>query len=121
MTALRSLLVAAALLLAAPVAPAAPPTLAAAHGSVDKVEGDTLTVKPRGADGRFGPALTLKVTGTSHVTVLAVQERAGKPVLTQRDSSARDLQPGQEVAVIYAAPAGGMVLLTAVAQPPGGR
>ncbi len=96
------------------------PALAVAHGVVDKADKDTLAVKPRDAAGRFQKALTLKLTGTSKVAVLAPQTRGGKTVLTQRDGSAADLAAGQEVAVIYAeAGKDGMVLLSAVAQPAG--
>ncbi|QDU18907.1 hypothetical protein [Urbifossiella limnaea] len=116
---MRSLVLAAAFGLTAALAAAqdAPPLLTA-HGSVEKADKDTLTVKPRAADGKFQKAVALKVTGTSRVTVLAPQVRDGKVVLTQREAAAADLAPGQAVAVIYAdAGKDGAVLLTAVAQP----
>src|SRR5437763_1635636 len=92
------------------------PSLAVTSGVVDKAEKDALTVKPRGADGKFQKALTFKVTGTSKVTVLVPQKRADKVVLTQREAEAKDLMPGQAVAVIYAeAGKDGTVLLSAVA------
>jgi hypothetical protein len=94
------------------------PPLVTAGGVVDKADKDTVVVKPRGADGKFQKAVTLKVTGTSKVSVLTPQKRADKVVLTQRDVEAKDLVAGQVVAVIYAeAGKDGPVLLSAVAQP----
>ena len=94
--------------------------LLTAHGTVEKADKDALTFKPRAADGKFQKAVTLKVTGTSKVTVLAPQTREGKVVLTQREAAAQDLAPGQAVAVIYAeAGKDGAVLLSAVAHPAG--
>jgi hypothetical protein len=93
------------------------PSLAVAHGVVDKADKEALTVKPRGADGKFQKTIVLKVTGTSKVTVLTPQKRGDKTVLTQRDAEAKDLATGQHVAVIYAeAGKEGMVLLSAVVQ-----
>lgn len=93
------------------------PSLAVAQGVVDKADKDALTVKPRGADGKFQKAIVLKLTGTSKVTVLAPQKRGDKTVLTQRDADAKDLAAGQHVAVIYAdAGKDGPVLLSAVVQ-----
>lgn len=98
------------------------PALHTASGVVDKADKDSLTVKPRSADGKFQKAIALKVTGTSKVAVLAPQMRAGKVVLTQRDAEAKDLVPGQMVAVVFAeAGKDGAVLLTAVAHPAPGK
>ena len=123
-----SFLAAVALVTLAPLADsqdkkgAAAPTLAVAHGVVDKAEKDTLTVKPRSADGRFQKAITLKLTGTSKVTVLTPQNRGGKVVLTQRDADAKDLAAGQTIAVIYTeAGKDGAVVLSAVVQPAAGK
>jgi hypothetical protein len=97
---------------------AAPPTpLLTATGVVDKVDRDTLTVKPRGAGGRFEKEMTFKVTGTSKITTLRQQTRAGKPVVVQNDTDLRELQPNQPIAVIYTTGKAGAVLLTAVAVP----
>ena len=38
---------------------------------VDKADKESVTMKPRGTDGKFQKALVLKVTGTSKVAVLA--------------------------------------------------
>ena len=93
------------------------PSLAVAHGVVDKADKESLTVKPRGADGKFQKALTLKLTGTTKVTVLSPQKRGDKLVLTQRDADPKELTAGQAVAVIYAeAGKDGPVLLSAVVQ-----
>ena len=95
-----------------------PPALLAATGVVDKADKESLTVKPRDADGKFQKTLVLKVTGTSKVAVLAPQKRGDKVVLTQREVEAKDLVAGQVVAVVYAeAGKDGAVLLTAVAHP----
>lgn len=99
-----------------------PPALAAASGVVDKADKDAVVITPRAADGKFQKAVTLKVTGTSKVAVLAPQKRADKVVLTQRDAEPKDLVPGQAVVAIYAeAGKDGPVLLSAVAQPPPGK
>ncbi len=89
-----------------------------ATGVVEKADKESLTLKPRGTDGKFQKALTLKVTGTSKVAVLAPQKRGDKVVLTQREIEAKDLVAGQPVAVLYAeAGKDGAVLLSAVAHP----
>ncbi|QJW98223.1 hypothetical protein [Frigoriglobus tundricola] len=94
------------------------PALLTATGLVDKADKESLSVKPRGADGKFQKTLVLKVTGTSKVAVLAPQKRGDKTVLTQREADAKDLVTGQTVAVVYAeAGKDGAVLLTAVAHP----
>lgn len=94
------------------------PALLTASGVVEKADKERLTVKPRGADGKFQTALVLKVTGTSKVAVLAPQKRGDKVVLTQREVEAKDLVAGQQVAVVYAeAGKDGAVLLAAVAHP----
>ena len=92
-------------------------TLQTASGVVDKADKDSVTVKPRGANGQFQKAIALKVTGTSKVTVLTPQKRGEKVILTQRDGDAKDLTAGQTVAVIYTESGkDGLVLLSAVAQ-----
>jgi hypothetical protein len=101
----------------APPTTAAAPALATAHGEVGKAEKDALTVKPRGAQGRFEKDLVLQVTGTSKVTVLTMQTRAGKSVPVQQEADVKDLKPQQSVAVIYTQTAAGPVLLSAVALP----
>ena len=54
----------------------------------------------RGTDGKFRKTSSLKLTGTSRVTVLTPQEHANKVVLAQREVEAKDLVPGQAIAVI---------------------
>jgi hypothetical protein len=98
-----------------------PPPLATAQGAVDKVDKDSLTLRPRGPDGKFMKSVTLKLTGTSKVSTLAPQTRAGKLVLTQKDTDAKDLQPGQAIAVIYTTVKDTSTLLTAVVQPADGK
>lgn len=95
------------------------PTLAAVTGVVDKATADSLTVTARGTDGKFKGAVTYKLTGTSRVTTVSKQVRAGKPVMVQTDADFKALAAGQPVAVIAADGPDGAVLLTAVVQPAG--
>lgn len=95
-----------------------PHPLVTAAGTVGKADKDSVTVKPRGADGKFGKEVTLRVTGTTRVAVLAPQKRGEKVVLTQRDAEPKDLVPGQLVAVIFTEGPDGPVLLALVAHPP---
>jgi hypothetical protein len=110
----------AALVLAAGVAWAAdPPALKVetADGTVSKVNKDSLAIRTRGPDGRFGKAVTFKVTGTTKLTTVTAVERAGKAVASQRDTDLKDLQPNQPIAIIYTNVGGSPVLLAGVAQP----
>src|SRR5947207_1527075 len=104
------------LIVAVATAQDAAPALQTAMGTVDKVAKDSLTIRPRGPEGRFAKNITLRITGTSKVTTLSIEKRGGKPAAVQRDTDPKDLQPGQGIAVIYTT--GGMspVLLSAVAQ-----
>jgi hypothetical protein len=107
------------LVLLAARAPAAdPPPLLTAQGGVEKVDKDTLTVRPRGPDGKFGKSLVLKITGTSKVTTLLPQMRKGSLVVTQKDTEVKDLQPKQSIALVYTMVKNSAVLLAAVVQPP---
>src|SRR4051812_15143429 len=89
---------------------------ATAHGTVETVDKDSLTIKTRQADGKFGKTLVLQLTGTSRISTLQPQSRGGKAVMTQRETEAKDLQARQLIAVIYA-DGDKPVLLTAVVQP----
>ena len=114
------LVLAALVLAAAGVAWAAdPPALKVdtADGMVAKVGKDTLEIRTRGPDGRFGKAVTFKVTGTTKLTTVTAAERAGKAVATQRDADLRDLKPNQPIAIIYTKVGESPVLLAGVAQP----
>ena len=93
-----------------------PPTLATAHGAIEKIEKDVLTLKTRGADGKFSKPLVLKLTGTSRFTTLVTQSRDGKIVLTQKETEAKSLEPKQAIAVIYADDKNDTVLLSAVVE-----
>jgi hypothetical protein len=88
-----------------------------AHGTVDKVGKDALMIRTRGPDGRFGKAVSFKVTGTTKLTTVTPAMRAGKVVATQKDTDLKDLKPNQPVAIIYTMVGGGPVLLAGVAQP----
>lgn len=91
--------------------------LSTASGMVTKAGADSVTIRPREPDGRFGKSLVLTVTGTSKVSLVSQEKRAGKMVFVQRDISARDLAEKQNVTVIYATGTKGPVLLSAVAVP----
>jgi hypothetical protein len=95
-----------------------PPPLLVTSGIVDKADKDSVSIKPRGSDGKFQKTFALKVTGTSKVSIPTPQKRADKVILTQRDADAKDLVSGQSIAIIYSeAGKDGLVLLSAVAQP----
>ena len=116
----RRVVLAALVLAAAGVAWAAdPPALKVdtADGMVAKVGKDTLEIRTRGPDGRFGKAVTFKVTGTTKLTTVTAAERAGKAVATQRDADLKDLKPNQPIAIIYTKVGDNPVLLAGVAQP----
>jgi hypothetical protein len=93
-----------------------PPPLAIAHGTIEKIEKDVLTLKTRGADGKFSKPLVLKLTGTSRVTTLLTQSRDGKVVLTQKETEVKALEAKQTIAVIYAEDKSDPVLLSAVVE-----
>jgi hypothetical protein len=92
------------------------PTLQTAHGAIDNVEKDSLTLKVRGADGKFAKPLVLKLTGTSRITTLTPQSRAGKTVMTQKETEAKSLEPKQVIAVIYVVEGEDNVLLAGVVE-----
>jgi len=94
----------------------APSGLATASGIVDKVDKDALTVQPRGAGGKFGKKVVLKITGTSKVTVVSQEKRGGKIVAVQRDLDAKDLEAKQQIAVIYLTVGADNTLLAAVVE-----
>jgi hypothetical protein len=104
-------------LLAAGTAAQEAPALITVSGLVDKTDKDSLTIRPRGPDGKFGKSLVLKVTGTSKLTTLSQRKAGGKVTLVQRDTDLKDLQKNQAIGAIYATGADGAVLLAAVLQP----
>jgi hypothetical protein len=97
------------------------PTLQTAHGIIDNIEKDTLTLKVRGADGKFAKPLVLKLTGTSRITTLIPETRAGKIVFTQKDTEAKTLEPKQVIALIYAVEKNESVLLSAIVERPAAK
>jgi len=80
--------------------PAAP--VGSANGKIIKVDKDLLTIQPRGDDGKFGKPIVLKLTGTSKFSMVTTREQAGKTVVVQKETQARDLQADQIIAVTYA-------------------
>lgn len=113
----RILAIAAALLLWTATTFALEPNVATASGAVVKANAEVLILRPRGADGKFEKALTLKIRGTTKVTVLTFQERAGQTVAVQREAEVKDLHPDQLLSVIYTNVGDAYVLLSAVALP----
>jgi hypothetical protein len=95
-----------------------PPPLLTAQGTVEKVDANTLTIRPRGPDGKFGKSLVLKITGTSAVKTLTQRTQKGNVVLVQTDTNVKELQAKQAIALVYTTLKSGPVLLTAVVQPP---
>ncbi len=95
--------------------------MATAQGMIDKVEKESIVVRPRSADGKFEKSLNLKLTGTSKISTLSYQKRAGKNVAVQKDTEARDLTAKQPIAVIYTTGPDGLVLLAAVVLPTAGK
>src|SRR5262249_8243369 len=96
-------------------AAADPVPVSYAHGVVESANRDSITILPRGADGKFAKKIILKVTGTSKINTLRMQKRATKLKPVQNDTDEKDLKGKQPIAVIYT---GGkeQVLLTAVVQ-----
>jgi hypothetical protein len=92
------------------------PALVTAHGQVVKADADSITLRPRGADGRFEKELVLQMTSTTKITQLTIVNRGG-PVVLQGDADSKSLQPQQEIAVIHAWVGGRWVLLSAVVLP----
>lgn len=117
MTRYSSLAIFTVFIFAAAAHTADPVPLMVAHGKVEKADKETLTFQPRDESGKFGKAVTLKITGTSKLSVLVPQVRDKKVVLTQKDAEAKDLSPGEMIAVIYATPKGqDPVLLSGVVE-----
>jgi hypothetical protein len=98
-----------------------PSALVTAQGMVEKVDKDSLTIRPRGPDGKFEKSVALKLTGTSKITSLSLQKRGSQTVPVQRDTDAKGLQPNEPVAVIYTEGPDGLVLLSAVVELTGGK
>ncbi len=95
--------------------------LIAAHGVIEKVGKETLTIQPRTPGGTFGKQLVLQVTGTSRLTLLGSQMRAGKLVFVQKEVDLKTLKAKQPIAVVYTTAKSDSVLLTAVVQPAPGK
>lgn len=98
-------------------AAAEPPPLLTAQGAIEKVDKESLTVKPRGPDGKFGKNLVLKITGTSKLTTLQPRMQKGNLIVAQKDTDPSDLKPRQSIALVYTMVKDRAVLLAAVVQP----
>lgn len=92
------------------------PQVMTAAGTIEKVEKDTVTIKHRTAEGKFDKNLVLKLTGTSTLSTLSVQNRAEKKVLVQKSVDAKHLAEHQKISVIYAGVEKELILLSAVIQ-----
>ncbi len=79
----------------------APVELSVGKGMVEKADKSEVTVQLRGAGGKFGKKVALKITGTSKLTMLSKEKRAGKLVPVQRELDAKDLEVNHAIAVIY--------------------
>jgi guanyl-specific ribonuclease Sa len=90
------------------------PALGTTHGIIEKIDKESLTILPRGPDGKVEKGLTLKLTGTSQLSAVTEQKRAGKVVLVQRLVELQDLEPRQAITVIHGLGPSGPVLLAAV-------
>jgi hypothetical protein len=86
-----------------------------AHGIVQKVDKDSLTIQPRVEGGAFGKPVVLKMTGTSKISLVTTRD-AGK-VVVQREIDAKELRSKQAIAITYTTTKDGNVLLSAVVQP----
>lgn len=91
--------------------------LGTATGIVVSANSSVLIVRPRNSEGQFGPALTLKVRGTSKITTLTTRKTGGKVVPVQNDADVSAARKNQVIAVIYTTMDGDRVLLSAVVQP----
>jgi hypothetical protein len=92
------------------------PKMQTVHGTIEKIEKESLTISYKSGDSKIDKKLTFKLTGTSRFSILSTQKRGDKIVLVQRDAEVKNLAEKQGIAVIYATSAGEHVLLTAVAQ-----
>src|SRR5205823_4923925 len=92
-----------------------PLDLSAASGTIEKADKESVTIQPRGAGGKFAKSVTLKITGTSKITMVTQEKRGKNLVPVQREVLAKDLEAKQQIAVIHT---GGTepVLLSAVVQ-----
>src|SRR5947207_14370653 len=115
MRTLSAFLISAFLVVAGALAGEATLELSTATGAVEKADKDAMTIQPRGPGGKFAKKLVLKITGTSKLSLVSKEKRAGKLVPVQRDVEARDLEANQHVAVIYIAGTDA-ILLSAVVQ-----
>ena len=106
MPSLRSLLVCGTMFLVAAciyAGESSPLELTVGKGMVEKADKSEVTIQLRGAGGKFGKKVALKITGTSKLTILSKEKRAGKlscPSNARLD--AKDLEPNHAIAVIYA-------------------
>lgn len=87
-----------------------------ATGNIEKIEKDAVVIKHRTAEGKFDKNLVLKLTGTSTLSALSVQNRAEKKVLVQKTIEAKHLVEHQKISVIYANAEHELILLSAVVQ-----
>ena len=101
-----------------PAGSAADLAFGTASGIVKKATANVLFVTPRGPDGRFQETLVLKLSSTAKVYTLTTQLRGGKPILVQKETDPRTLQPNQAIAVIYTVTKEDLLLLSAVVHPP---
>ena len=108
----------ASLLILFPVAAVAEPLpILSVSGAVTKANDELVIIRPRGPDGKFGPAVTLKVRGTTYVTTLTSREARGKLVPVRKETKVKDLLPEQIIVALSTVADKDQVLLSAVVQP----
>jgi hypothetical protein len=82
------------------------------QGTVVGFEKEVLTIQP--ADSKV-KAVTVRVTGTSRVSIADTQTRDGRTFMVQRDTEPKALTEKQKITAICAVMANERVLLSAVA------
>src|SRR5262249_32219548 len=91
--------------------------LVTTQGTIEKVDRDALTLRPRGSEGKATKNLVLRLSSASRFTMLRIYKRAGEATIGQKELRPEHLQPPQEIACIYIVASPANLLLTAVVQP----
>ena len=84
--------------------------------SSKKNEKAHLTIKHRTAEGKFDQNRVIKLTGTSTLSLLSVQNHMEKNVLVQKAIDAKQRVEHQKNSVIYANAVHELILVSAVVQ-----
>jgi ferredoxin-fold anticodon binding domain-containing protein len=84
------------------------------QGVIEKIEKDSIVLKPRASSGKFEKNMILKLTGTSRLSVVSTQKRGEATVFVQKDLDSKQLAEKQSIAVIFAKNGDDNVILTGV-------